>query len=393
MSTTLLFACWLVSVAAATLLRNRIYATFSGLFLGVVCLVWAPLFPEVLPSAWWVFAWLQCVTITHFLLLTRPRLRPLWYRALVSLPGLWFMAGSLLAIPWAVAAGLGFTPHGWWLPYLLSVIGVFQSLRNPGGEVDIVIDGTDTGPLSRHEPGGEPGGRLLTICQITDPHLGPFMSVARLRTICEDAVAMEPDLVLITGDLLTMESQMDTAAVVAALQPLSALSGRVFACLGNHDHEARDTVYEALERIGGHLLVDEMRVVDTPVGAVEIVGAEFVYRGRRDHLHGLFAALPPRSGLPRVLLLHDPGAFRHVPDGAADLTLSGHTHGGHLGLLSLGVNWTFVGATTTIPDHGPWAQGRNRLYVHRGTGHYGFPIRLGVPGEESLMRVWFRSPG
>ncbi len=384
-----LFTCWVLAIACAWLLRNRVYAVFSGLFLGVVCLVWAALFPIAAPGLQPLFVGLQIATILHFVLLSRPRLRPLAYRLLISLPGLWFMAGSLLAIPWALFAAFGFYPHAWWLPYLLSLIGVWQSLRNPGGEVDILIDRQHAGDLSRHDQQLCANGRVLRICQITDPHLGPFMSVARLRTICEDAVAMEPDLVLITGDLLTMESQMDTAAVVAALAPLRAMEGRVFACLGNHDHEARDTVYAALAQIGGRLLVDEMQVAETPLGPVELVGAEFVYRKRREHLHGLFAGLPPRGAMPRILLLHDPGAFRHVPDGAADLTLSGHTHGGHLGLLSLGINWTVIGAASTVPDHGLWSQGRNRLYVHRGTGHYGFPIRLGVPGEESLLRVWF----
>ena len=89
----------------------------------------------------------------------------------------------------------------------------------------------------------------------------------------------------------------------------------------------------------------------------------------------------------RVVLLHDPGAFRHLPDGTADLVLSGHTHGGHVGLVSLGLDWTFVNFLAGMPDHGPWSLGRNRLYVHRGTGHYGFPLRLGVPAEESLLEV------
>jgi predicted MPP superfamily phosphohydrolase len=40
-----------------------------------------------------------------------------------------------------------------------------------------------------------------------------------------------------------------------------------------------------------------------------------------------------------------------------------------------------------MPDHGLWARGTDRLYVHRGTGHYGFPLRLGVPSEESLLAV------
>jgi predicted MPP superfamily phosphohydrolase len=52
-----------------------------------------------------------------------------------------------------------------------------------------------------------------------------------------------------------------------------------------------------------------------------------------------------------------------------------------------------VSLVSKIPDHGLWALGRNRLYVHRGTGHYGFPIRVGVPPEESVLAVHFaRSP-
>jgi uncharacterized protein len=76
----------------------------------------------------------------------------------------------------------------------------------------------------------------------------------------------------------------------------------------------------------------------------------------------------------------------HVPDGAADLVLSGHTHGGQLGLVSMGLAWTVL-SRTRWPDHGLFAHGTNRLYVHRGTGFYGFPLRIGVPGEASVLEV------
>ena len=88
----------------------------------------------------------------------------------------------------------------------------------------------------------------------------------------------------------------------------------------------------------------------------------------------------------RLLLLHDPQCFAYVPPGDADLTLSGHTHGGQVGLVSLGLDWTVLSATRW-PDHGLFARGPNRLYVHRGTGFYGFPLRIGVPGEASLLEV------
>jgi predicted MPP superfamily phosphohydrolase len=102
----------------------------------------------------------------------------------------------------------------------------------------------------------------------------------------------------------------------------------------------------------------------------------------------VLARLPaPEGVVARLLMLHDPGMFRFVPDGRFDLTLSGHTHGGQVGLLTFGLPITFVSAISSIPDHGPWQMGRSLLYVHRGTGHYGFPIRVGVPSEDSVLDV------
>jgi predicted MPP superfamily phosphohydrolase len=225
------------------------------------------------------------------------------------------------------------------------------------------------------------------LVQLTDPHLGPFMSQARLCRFAARAVAREPDLVLLTGDFLTMESQSDPSLLAGALAPLKALEGRVFACLGNHDLEAPRTVQKALAEAGVRLLVDEAVLVETDAGPVQILGADFRWRKRAEHLAGLMAAHPRVEGALRLLLLHDPAAFTHVPEGEADLVLSGHTHGGQLGLVSLGLSGTFISAFSSSPDHGLWARGRDRLYVHRGTGHYGFPIRLGVPAESSLLRV------
>jgi hypothetical protein len=96
----------------------------------------------------------------------------------------------------------------------------------------------------------------------------------------------------------------------------------------------------------------------------------------------------------RIVLLHDPGAFGSLPPGEGDLVLAGHTHGGQIGLLSLGIPWTVVRSFGgRIPDQGLWARGTDRLYVHRGTGHYGFPLRLGVSAEESVLEVHLAQPG
>lgn len=383
-------AAWGVTVVVALAFRSRAYALFRGIHLGLhtaIAVAIAPTGSVLLPA----FVFLHALVYIQATLLVQPRLRPFWYRALISIPAAFFGAGTLLALPWAIAAALGWSMPALWIPYLLALVGVVQSLGSREEQVDIVVaDGSVSG-LRRHVPGPIRVARPLRLVQISDPHLGPFMSVERLRRIVESAVQRAPDLVLLTGDFLTMESQSDPALLGAALEPLRALPGRAFACLGNHDHEALDTVSQALEHAGVRLLVDEAAVVQTAVGSVQLLGADFVWRGRDQHLARLCQSHPRAPGALRLLLLHDPGAFRHLPPGEADLVLSGHTHGGQLGLLSLGLPWTLLRLFASAPDHGLWARGTDRLYVHRGTGHYGFPLRIGVPGENSLLCV--HAPG
>ncbi len=379
-------AAWLVVVAAAAIFRTRSYAIARGILLCVHGLVASALFPHT-GVLWPLYAYLHACVFLQSLMLVRPRMRPLWYRLLVSWPDAFFTAGTFLAFPWAIAAAAGATPHGFWIGYLLAGAGVVQSFRGRREVVDVVVRDGEAARLGRHRAGAQRVARPLRLVQITDPHLGAFMSVARLRGICARAVAREPDLVLLTGDFLTMESQSDPAVLGEALSPLAALDGKVFACFGNHDLEAPDTVRAALAHNGVRLLVDDSAVVDTPAGPVQIVGADFVWRGRAEHLRRLCEAHPRIDGALRIVLLHDPGAFAALPPGEGDLVLSGHTHGGQLGLVSLGLAPTIVSLLSRSPDHGLWARGRDRLYVHRGTGHYGFPVRLGVPGEESLLRV------
>lgn len=199
-------------------------------------------------------------------------------------------------------------------------------------------------------------------------------------------MAAAPDLVLLTGDFFTMEGAGTPDALGRALAPLRALSGRTFACLGNHDHEHLREVRAALESAGVRLLVDAAVSVATPAGPVHVIGLEHRWNGRQAHA-AVLRRIGRVDGALRLVMLHDPGAFRHLPSGEADLVLSGHTHGGHVGLVSLGWDWTAVRAVAGLPDHGLWGRGTDRLYVHRGSGHYGFPLRIGVPLEESVVDV------
>lgn len=401
----------------AGIARGRTFAIFSAIILlvavsGIVIThatlgAWlATTAPSVLPAMDLSFAYLMLVAALQMSSLVKARLHGNLYRVFISWPGQAFLAAGLLASAWlllllpvrAVLWALGMEQvlsalrplDG--LPYVVMVTSLVTTLGNrrefvrfrmardgPTQRMRVPIERSRRAPVPTDEP-------ALRIVQITDPHLGPWQSVLRLRQRIESLLAREPDLVLLTGDYLTMEGRGSPGALAEAFAPLRRAEGRCFAIFGNHDHEAPDEVRTALAMNKVTLLVDEEAVTETPFGKIQILGADYARKERKESLEKLLHRYPRREDHWRILLLHDPQGFVDVPPGDADLTLSGHTHGGQLGLVSLGLDWTVL-TRTRWPDHGLFALGANRLYVHRGTGFYGFPLRVGVPGEASVLEV------
>jgi predicted MPP superfamily phosphohydrolase len=412
------------AIAAATALgiplyawriRGRTYAIFSAVLLGVslpgAIIVHARLLEWLPPqAALWLnlaFTALMAATGIQLAHLVQARLRGARYRWFVSIPGQAFLAAGALCGVWLLALlpiRLTLQALGWgtalaaldWLdlvPLAVCALSVSTSLR-PVHEVVRVRLGRrgpselQRVPVERHRaqrprPLDEP---VLRIVQIADPHLGPWQSVAQLQRTIRRLMQQEPHLVALTGDFLTMEGRGTPGALAEALAPLADHPGRCFAIFGNHDHEASEIVTDAMRANGIELLVDEERFIQTPIGPLQLLGADYRGRGSEEHIQELLARHPRRTDHLRLLLLHDPRTFHHVPAGDVDLTLSGHTHGGQLGLVSLGLDWTVL-SRSRWPDHGLFARGPGRLYVHRGTGFYGFPLRVGVPGEASLLEV------
>jgi len=381
----------LAVVISARAIRGRFYAIFALVLLSLQSFVGAELIPRFLEISPWLYGvalYLHASVYVHLASLLFAKLRPLPWRALVSIPAHFMFGASFLAFPWAIGQALGADPGYLWAPYALALLGVLHSLTSRTSLVDLYLDAIDIGDRVRRYPMGRASvERPLTLVQITDPHLGPWMSVARLKRVVQRAVDRKPDLILLTGDFLTMESNGDPDALAEALSPLRAMPGRVFACRGNHDLEARETVAEGLSRAGVPLLVDEARVVETPAGPVQVLGLDFNWRDREARMRQACAANPRVEGASRLVLLHDPGAFKLLPKIEADLVLSGHTHGGQVGIAHRLLALTPLWPLFPLPDHGFFARGRARLYVHRGSGHYGFPLRIGVTSEESLLRV------
>ncbi|HXK26322.1 MAG TPA: metallophosphoesterase [Myxococcota bacterium] len=393
--------------------RGRTYAVFAAVLLALTLpgawIAWAGLAAWLAswrPALDLAFAWGIAALGVHLAHLVHARMRGAAFRALISVPAqvfcaAGFLSGVWLLALWPVRALLAAAGQQAWLdalrpldavPFAVAALSLATSLRAAPEWVRIALE--EPAPprfarvrVERHRrpppPQPDPSLRLV---QIADPHLGPWQSVERLRRQLERLLAHDPHLVMLTGDFLTMESRGSPGALAESLAPLRALPGRAFAVFGNHDLEAEAEVRHALDANGVHLLEDAEVALDSPVGPLQILGACYVWRDRRAHLEELCRRHPRRDGHLRLLLLHDPQAFHHLPPGCVDLTLSGHTHGGQLGLLSLGLDWTVL-RHSAWPDHGLFSRGAERLYVHRGTGFYGFPLRIGVPGEHSVLEL------
>src|SRR5262245_42907620 len=122
-------AAWALVVGCAWAFRSRQYAIFRAVLLGLQVLFASALFPRF-QSVWPLFVYGHAALFIQSLALIRPRMRGLPYRVLISIPGAFFGAGTLLALPWVLLAAFGVNLPGAWLPYAVALLGVLQSLRS-----------------------------------------------------------------------------------------------------------------------------------------------------------------------------------------------------------------------------------------------------------------------
>lgn len=265
------------------------------------------------------------------------------------------------------------------LPFAASASGVSTSYDFRVDEREIVLP---------HWPRELDG---LRVVHLSDIHVGGGMTRERLLRVAELTNRAKPDLVAHTGDFLTHRSGEFDLPLYEALARVRAPLGQ-WACLGNHDYEDPDRLVHRLHDAGVATLRNARARIDVAGRPLEIAGSEFVFpRPSRPSAYGaLIETWGPRDGTPRLFLNHDPITFRGLPDGAADLVLSGHTHGGHVG-VQLGPRHalTVVGLVG-LPDQGVFARGDMRLFVTRCVGFYGYPMRVGIPPEIAVLVL--RSP-
>lgn len=264
------------------------------------------------------------------------------------------------------------------LAALLSAVGVSQAIAVPEvRRVELAI---------RDLPAELEGLRMV---QLTDLHISRLMDAGWVREVVARSNALQPDLVVITGDLI----DGTPTARQADIAPLAELRARhgVIASLGNHEYyfgAGRWT--REFERLGMRVLVNRHETVEhaggriTVAGVTDRVAPRFGMEGP-DTARALQGADP---GLPVVLLSHQPIGMADNARAGVDVQLSGHTHGGMVRGIDRIVKMANGGYVS-----GGYDVGGMRLYVSNGTGLWnGFPIRLGVPAEITEF-VLKRAPG
>ncbi len=245
----------------------------------------------------------------------------------------------------------------------------------------------------------------LKIVQISDIHTGSFDDHAAVAHGIERVMHQQADLILFTGDLVNNIRDEVDDRYKEIYSRLKAPLG-VYSTLGNHDYgdyvewPSPEAKHENLERLkslhgemGWRLMMNEHVVLERGEDKIAIVGIENwgnkahfpKYGDMRKAYHGLHEKNVPF----KILLSHDPSHWRgevleKYPD--VDLMLSGHTHGMQFGVDSKFFKWSPVKYI-----YNEWAglykEGKQSLYVNRGFGFLGYPGRLGILPEITVIEL------
>ncbi len=234
------------------------------------------------------------------------------------------------------------------------------------------------------------------IAQLSDIHIGPFMTEREVRRVVQMVNALRPDLVVLTGDFVTWDPTTQQAAV-AALAGLRAPFG-VYGCLGNHElytrtqrsitrlfHQANVTI---LRQAGAMVRVPGVGGAGTPA-QFQLLGVDFIPRKRQTFEDYVRVSVPQVAnlmipGMVNLLLAHSPNCFYRAAEIGMDLTISGHTHGGQICCVTPELS---PGRLVSAYVAGHYRRGAAQLYVNRGLGTIALPMRLFAPPEITVFEL------
>jgi len=231
-----------------------------------------------------------------------------------------------------------------------------------------------------------PGLDGLTILHVSDVHAGIHMEEDRMHALVARAVALNAELVVQTGDMIDISAAY-VPAYVRAFRDLSAPLG-VVTILGNHDYyTGEDQVIRGVRDAGQAFVRNGVQVIERNGALLALLGIDDPRNWRADDPQGDDIGAALRSAPPeafKILLAHRPGAFDGAVSRGVPLTLAGHIHGGQFYIP--GLRWS-AGRLITKYVMGHYREGRSQLYVSRGIGVVGVPIRVFAPSELALLTL------
>ncbi len=229
----------------------------------------------------------------------------------------------------------------------------------------------------------------LKIVQISDLHAGSIPNGAHIQEVRRIINTLSPDLVFMTGDFVNFRSD-EFPSIAKDIQKIKANIG-VYACLGNHDHYSEYSDHKRLismiRESDVELLINANRVLSIDGAYIQIAGVDNT--GLRQSFAKLDKALKNlQPDNPTLLLAHDPTFWdKEVREKThVDAMFSGHTHGGQVGVHILGVEMS-VAQVVYKQWAGLYSDKYQQLYVNRGVGVVGPPLRIGIDPEITEFTV------
>ena len=233
--------------------------------------------------------------------------------------------------------------------------------------------------------------RGTTITLLSDIHAGQYMNEKEMREYADVINSLNSDIVCIPGDFVNFESR-DIHMLTSAFRDVKAKHG-IYGSLGNHDFfQDADYVAKALNNESPiQLLRNEHRVLKINGKELYMMGIDDTQSSgaKMDEVLKYYGAMDEFlkknetafSTAPKVLLCHKPYGFDTLATKEIDLILSGHTHGGQVVPVKFGTFNLSFAATVSKYIEGIYKIGKSNMYVSRGIGSVGLPIRINCPPE------------
>jgi predicted MPP superfamily phosphohydrolase len=251
----------------------------------------------------------------------------------------------------------------------------------------------------------------MRIAQLSDIHLSGYMPRSQVRRAVDMANELNADLAVVTGDFITGAGD-PIADCIAELRRLETPLG-IWGCNGNHEiyAGAEDLAQRLFALNGMKLLRHENAQIQLRGAGFNLIGVDYQRErsssGRKVQMLAGVESLVRRD-MPNILLSHNPNSFNRAAELGIELSLAGHTHGGQVQveildhrlsparfitdyIAGLYTRPLFEPARTEASGHFISAATLQRpvaaLYVNRGLGTVGAPVRLGVPPEITLLTL------